>query len=143
MAARYLRPLSGRNLAWFYIHVTCQCTGYVMGVASWAMGLRLYTYHDGGAATKHRNIGISIFALATLQVSINPQLFFPTLQWSLKHQHLFSTNLHRSFSFKGHEFSCLFQMSSCICRPTVANLLENLNFPAYSYSTLFLTSTLF
>ncbi|KAG0577119.1 hypothetical protein KC19_5G132200 [Ceratodon purpureus] len=68
MAARYLRPLSGSNPAWFFIHVTCQCTGYFLGVVSWAMGLKLHTYNQGVVPTKHRNVGISIFALATLQV---------------------------------------------------------------------------
>lgn len=69
MAARYIRPFSGTNPAWFYIHVTCQCTGYVFGVVAWAMGMRLNTLNEGGLDNdKHRNLGISIFALATLQV---------------------------------------------------------------------------
>lgn len=74
MAARYLRPLSGSNPAWFFIHVTCQCTGYLLGVASWAMGMKLYTYNQGAVPTKHRKVGISIFALATLQVILYQEL---------------------------------------------------------------------
>lgn len=68
MAARYLRPFSNGNPAWFYIHVTCQCTGYVLGVVAWAMGLRLRSLNKGMVPTKHSNLGMSIFALATLQV---------------------------------------------------------------------------
>lgn len=69
MAARYLRPISGSNPAWFYTHIAFQCTGYVLGVVSWALGLKLHNLNEGGAVPyKHRNIGISIFALATLQV---------------------------------------------------------------------------
>ena len=69
MAARYLRPLSGSNPAWFFIHVTCQCTGYILGVVAWAMGMKLHSYNVRGAVpVKHRNVGISIFVLATLQV---------------------------------------------------------------------------
>lgn len=68
MAARYIRPFSGSNPAWFYIHVICQCTGYVLGVIAWALGMRLHALNEGMVPTKHRNLGISIFALATLQV---------------------------------------------------------------------------
>jgi hypothetical protein len=71
MAARYLRPFSKGNPAWFYIHVTCQCTGYVLGVVAWAMGLRLRSLNKGMVPTKHSNLGMSIFALATLQVNHN------------------------------------------------------------------------
>lgn len=69
MAARYLRPLSQGSSAWFYIHVTCQCTGYILGVAAWVLGMKLHSYNHGAVPTKHRNIGISIFAMATLQVT--------------------------------------------------------------------------
>ncbi|KAG0560887.1 hypothetical protein KC19_9G022100 [Ceratodon purpureus] len=68
MAARYLRPFSNGNPAWFYIHVTCQCTGYALGVIAWALGMRLHSLNQGLVPYKHRNLGISIFALATLQV---------------------------------------------------------------------------
>ena len=71
MAARYLRPLSSSNPAWFYIHVACQCSGYLLGVVAWAMGLQLHEYIvDEGTAvpSKHRNIGITIFTFASLQV---------------------------------------------------------------------------
>lgn len=68
MAARYIRPFSGSNPAWFYIHVTCQCLGYIFGVIAWALGMRLHSLNEGAIPTKHRNLGISIFALATLQV---------------------------------------------------------------------------
>lgn len=74
MAARYLRPLSGANPAWFYIHVACQCTGYTLGVAAWAMGLQLHKYivQEGAAVpTKHRNVGLTIFTFASLQVCCN------------------------------------------------------------------------
>lgn len=82
MAARYLRPLSRSNPAWFYIHVGCQCAGYTLGVVAWAMGLQLHAYIvDEGAAvpTKHRNVGITIFAFATLQV-LEPTSSFPLVQ---------------------------------------------------------------
>ena len=70
MAARYLRPICGaNNPLWFYVHVTCQCTGYILGVAGWGLGMKLQSYNKGAIFYKHRNLGIAIFAFATFQVS--------------------------------------------------------------------------
>lgn len=63
-----MRPFSVADPAWFYIHVTCQTVGYALGVAGWATGLQLQKYNKGAIYYKHRNLGISIFVLATLQV---------------------------------------------------------------------------
>ncbi|KAH9565013.1 hypothetical protein CY35_04G055100 [Sphagnum magellanicum] len=68
MAARYLRRFSGANPWWFYIHVTCQCLGYLLGVVGWALGIKLENYNKSAVHYKHRNLGIAIFTLATLQV---------------------------------------------------------------------------
>jgi hypothetical protein len=70
MAARYLRRFSGANPWWFYIHVTCQCLGYLLGVVGWALGIKLENYNKSTVHYKHRNLGIAIFTLATLQVWI-------------------------------------------------------------------------
>eukprot|EP00250_Pteridium_aquilinum_P013410 c21323_g1_i1 orf=222-1457(-) len=67
IAARYLRPFS--DPAWFYIHVFLQLAGYALGVAGWATGLRLGSYSVGVVYHKHRNVGIALFAVATLQVT--------------------------------------------------------------------------
>lgn len=70
MAARYLRPICGaNNPLWFYVHVSCQCTGYILGVAGWGLGMKLQSYNKGAIFYKHRNLGIAIFAFATFQVS--------------------------------------------------------------------------
>ncbi|KAJ7298876.1 hypothetical protein O6H91_04G019000 [Diphasiastrum complanatum] len=68
IAARYLRPFEVADPAWFYIHVFCQSSGYIIGVAGWATGLRLGSYSKGVVYHTHRNIGISVFSFATLQV---------------------------------------------------------------------------
>ncbi|KAK6117817.1 hypothetical protein DH2020_048444 [Rehmannia glutinosa] len=68
MAARYLKVFKSANPAWFYLHVTCQTSAYVVGVAGWATGLKLGSDSPGVEHTTHRNIGITIFSLATLQV---------------------------------------------------------------------------
>ncbi|XP_071726020.1 cytochrome b561 and DOMON domain-containing protein At5g35735-like [Rutidosis leptorrhynchoides] len=68
MAARYLKVFKAANPAWFYIHVGCQTSAYIVGVAGWATGLKLGSDSKGIRYDTHRNIGITLFALATLQV---------------------------------------------------------------------------
>lgn len=66
--ARYLRTFPSADPAWFYLHVFCQVSAYAIGVAGWATGLRLGSESQGVMYSLHRNIGITLFALATLQV---------------------------------------------------------------------------
>ena len=55
--------------AWFCLHIACQTFAHVIGVAGWATGLKLgseassVNQYDG-----HRNIGITLFCLGSLQV---------------------------------------------------------------------------
>ncbi|XP_008799561.1 cytochrome b561 and DOMON domain-containing protein At3g25290-like [Phoenix dactylifera] len=66
--ARYLKTFKSADPAWFYLHLSCQLTGYTVGVAGWATGLNLGSKSKGVQYTTHRNIGITLFSLATLQV---------------------------------------------------------------------------
>ncbi|RCV46118.1 hypothetical protein SETIT_9G506700v2 [Setaria italica] len=66
--ARYLRVFESADPAWFYLHIACQCSGYILGVAGWGLGLKLGSESVGVTYHPHRNIGIAIFSLATLQV---------------------------------------------------------------------------
>ncbi|KAF2292533.1 hypothetical protein GH714_025270 [Hevea brasiliensis] len=66
--ARYLRPFQSADPAWFYLHVSCQVSAYAIGVAGWGTGLKLGSESKGIQWTAHRNIGISLFSLATLQI---------------------------------------------------------------------------
>ncbi|XP_058093498.1 cytochrome b561 and DOMON domain-containing protein At3g25290-like [Magnolia sinica] len=66
--ARYLRTFKSADPAWFYLHASCQCSAYVIGVAGWATGLKLGGQSKGVQYNGHRNIGIALFTLATLQV---------------------------------------------------------------------------
>jgi cytochrome b561 len=68
MIARYLRVFESADPAWFYLHIACQCSGYILGVAGWGLGLKLGSESVGATYQPHRNIGIAIFCLATLQV---------------------------------------------------------------------------
>nr|XP_043626908.1 cytochrome b561 and DOMON domain-containing protein At5g47530-like [Erigeron canadensis] len=66
--ARYLRVFQSADPAWFYLHVTCQTSAYVIGVTGWATGIRLGSESPGIQFTSHRVIGIILFCVATLQV---------------------------------------------------------------------------
>ncbi|KAK9051787.1 hypothetical protein SSX86_028415 [Deinandra increscens subsp. villosa] len=66
--ARYMRVFQSADPAWFYLHVTCQTSAYIIGVAGWATGIRLGSQSPGIQFTTHRVIGIILFCVATLQV---------------------------------------------------------------------------
>lgn len=66
--ARYLKTFEAADPAWFYLHVACQLVGYGVGVSGWATGINLGRESKGVTYAGHRNIGIAVFALGTLQV---------------------------------------------------------------------------
>ncbi|KAL2336765.1 hypothetical protein Fmac_011211 [Flemingia macrophylla] len=67
--ARYMRTFPSADPAWFYLHVGCQVSAYAIGVTGWATGLKLGSESVGIQYGVHRNIGITLFSLATLQVN--------------------------------------------------------------------------
>lgn len=69
--ARYVRVFPGADPAWFYLHAFCQTSSYAIGVAGWATGLKLGSQSKGVEYTGHRNIGIALFAIATVQVDLS------------------------------------------------------------------------
>ncbi|CAH8277937.1 unnamed protein product [Arabidopsis lyrata] len=66
--ARYLKVSKSADPAWFYLHVFCQSSAYIIGVAGWATGLKLGSESAGIQFTFHRAVGIALFCLATIQV---------------------------------------------------------------------------
>ncbi|CAI9759106.1 unnamed protein product [Fraxinus pennsylvanica] len=66
--ARYVRSFPSADPAWFYLHIFCQVSAYAIGVAGWGTGLKLGSQSKGVRYTGHRNIGIALFSLATLQI---------------------------------------------------------------------------
>ncbi|KAI3910014.1 hypothetical protein MKX01_041299 [Papaver californicum] len=68
MAARYLKVFNSMGAAWFYIHISTQTSAYIIGIAGLATGLKLGSESPGIQHSAHRNIGISLLVLATLQV---------------------------------------------------------------------------
>jgi len=77
--ARYLRSLRFADPFWFYLHVICQFSSYVIGVTGWAIGLDLGAKSKGIEYTSHRIIGIVLFCIATLQVPLRILLFIQSL----------------------------------------------------------------
>ncbi|GMG98743.1 hypothetical protein Nepgr_000583 [Nepenthes gracilis] len=68
MIARYMKVFKAADPAWFYLHSTCQTSAYIIGVAGWGTGLKLGSDSPGVVYHTHRNIGITLFCLGTLQV---------------------------------------------------------------------------
>lgn len=68
MIARYLKVFKSADPAWFYLHIACQTSAYIVGVAGWATGIKLGSDSPSVTYSTHRNIGIVLFALGTLQL---------------------------------------------------------------------------
>ncbi|KAF3323219.1 auxin-induced in root cultures protein 12-like protein [Carex littledalei] len=89
LIARYIKSLNPSSPAWFHGHKICQSIGYVLGVAGFALGLKLGSESKGITHYSHRNMAIAVFSLATIQVSallLRPK---PThkkrMYWNLYH----------------------------------------------------------
>ncbi|KAK7363835.1 hypothetical protein VNO77_05994 [Canavalia gladiata] len=66
--ARYLKVFKSADPAWFYLHVTCQASAYIVGVSGFGTGLKLGSDSEGVEYDTHRTLGIILFCLGTLQV---------------------------------------------------------------------------
>lgn len=71
IVARYCRiyPFNIGDDTWFYLHVSCQIAGYVIGTTAWGIGLGLGHSSRHYTFRTHRLLGIFIFTFATLQVN--------------------------------------------------------------------------
>ncbi|MED6118583.1 hypothetical protein PIB30_004188 [Stylosanthes scabra] len=70
--ARYVKVFPSADPAWFYLHVTCQTSAYIIGVAGWGTGLKLGSDTPGVTYHTHRTLGIILFCLGTIQVMRSP-----------------------------------------------------------------------
>ncbi|OIV98680.1 hypothetical protein TanjilG_23972 [Lupinus angustifolius] len=92
--ARYVKTFPSADPAWFYLHVGCQLSAYAIGVAGWATGLKLGSQSAGITYSLHRNIGIALFTLATIQI------FALFLRPAKDHKFRFYWNIyHHSFGY--------------------------------------------
>ncbi|XP_057754448.1 cytochrome b561 and DOMON domain-containing protein At4g17280-like [Arachis stenosperma] len=66
--ARYVKVFQSADPAWFYLHVTCQTSAYIIGVAGWGTGLKLGSDTPGVTYHTHRTLGIILFCFGTLQL---------------------------------------------------------------------------
>ncbi|KAI4296011.1 hypothetical protein L6164_036001 [Bauhinia variegata] len=89
--ARYLKVFKSADPAWFYLHVTCQTSAYIIGVAGWGTGLKLGSDSVGVEYKTHRALGITIFCLGTLQV------FALLLRPNKDHKYRFYWNVYHHF----------------------------------------------
>ncbi|KAK8717860.1 hypothetical protein V6N13_045113 [Hibiscus sabdariffa] len=92
--ARYVRTFESADPAWFYLHAFCQVSAYAIGVAGWATGLKLGSESSGITYSTHRNIGIALFVLATVQI------FALFIRPKKDHKYRFYWNIyHHSFGY--------------------------------------------
>ncbi|CAL5332173.1 unnamed protein product [Camellia sinensis] len=96
--ARYLRTFQSADPAWFYLHSLCQFSSNVIGVARWGTGLKLGSESKGVQYTHHRNIGIALFCLATVQVTID----LSTHVFEPRKKNLFLQSLYKEEQEKSH-----------------------------------------
>ncbi|KAG5561073.1 hypothetical protein RHGRI_004177 [Rhododendron griersonianum] len=70
MAARYLKSVGPKaDPLWFYVHITLQLPGYLLGMAGGATGLYLGVKSAGVHHPCHMGIGFTLFCLGLLQIS--------------------------------------------------------------------------
>ncbi|KAG6513029.1 hypothetical protein ZIOFF_031175 [Zingiber officinale] len=72
-----------------YLHVSCQILGYDIGVSGWTTGLALGNKSKGIVHTIHRNIGITLFTLCTLQVDNHEFWFMGFLNYDIAVHHMY------------------------------------------------------
>lgn len=66
--ARYLKVFKSADPTWFYLHITCQASAYIVGVSGLGTGLKLGSDSEGVDYDTHRALGIVLVCLGTLQV---------------------------------------------------------------------------
>ncbi|KAH7572644.1 hypothetical protein JRO89_XS04G0285100 [Xanthoceras sorbifolium] len=91
ITARYLKVFKSADPAWFYLHVFCQSSAYIVGVAGWGTGLKLGSESVGIQYNTHRTIGIILFCIGTLQ------LFALLLRPKPDHKLRFYWNIYHHF----------------------------------------------
>ncbi|XP_058005347.1 cytochrome b561 and DOMON domain-containing protein At5g47530-like [Hevea brasiliensis] len=90
MIARYLKVFEVANPAWFYLHVACQSSACIIGVAGWGTCLKLSSNFSKIKYSKHRNNCMTLFCLATIWVVfgllLRPKLDHKyRLYWNIYH----------------------------------------------------------
>ncbi|KAA8515607.1 hypothetical protein F0562_018782 [Nyssa sinensis] len=68
MIARYMKAFQPDVPTWFYLHVSLQCSAFVIGIAGCVTGLVLGHMSPGVHHHDHMAIGTTVFCLGVLQV---------------------------------------------------------------------------
>ncbi|KAK7262096.1 hypothetical protein RJT34_29656 [Clitoria ternatea] len=86
--ARYLKVFKSADPAWFYLHVTCQASAYIVGISGFGLGLKLGNDSEDVEYDTHRALGIVMVCFGTLQV------FALFLRLNKDHKHRFYWNVY-------------------------------------------------
>ncbi|XP_044982001.1 cytochrome b561 and DOMON domain-containing protein At4g12980-like [Hordeum vulgare subsp. vulgare] len=68
IVARYLKTFKSAEPAWLYLHIACQLMAYMMGLCGFPIGIDLGNLSKGITYLSHRNMGIVVLAIGTLQI---------------------------------------------------------------------------
>ncbi|XP_061339856.1 cytochrome b561 and DOMON domain-containing protein At5g47530-like [Gastrolobium bilobum] len=66
--ARYLKVFKSADPAWFYLHITCQASAYIVGIAGFGTGIKLGNESEGVEFSTHKALAIVLIVFGTLQV---------------------------------------------------------------------------
>ncbi|KAJ0982230.1 hypothetical protein J5N97_010485 [Dioscorea zingiberensis] len=65
--ARYIRQFESAGPTWFYAHAGVQATGYVLGIAGFAIGIAMGNASPGVTYTLHRGLGVAVVVAGGMQ----------------------------------------------------------------------------
>lgn len=68
ITARYMKVFQSADPAWFYAHIICQSSAYLLGIAGAGTGIYLGNKSHGIQHSTHRTIGILLLVLGFIQV---------------------------------------------------------------------------
>ncbi|KAH9679633.1 cytochrome b561 and DOMON domain-containing protein [Citrus sinensis] len=68
ITARYMKVFQSADPAWFYAHIICQSSAYLLGIAGAGTGIYLGNKSHGIQHSTHRSIGILLLVLGFIQV---------------------------------------------------------------------------
>ena len=95
--ARYLKVFKSTGAAWFYLHVTCQASAYIVGVAGLGTGLKLGDESAAAGTDTHKALGIILVALGTLQVNTSSWFAYWTIDMIMWLLILILNNTYRNW----------------------------------------------
>ncbi|WOL15565.1 cytochrome b561 and DOMON domain-containing protein [Canna indica] len=89
--ARYLKTFKSADPAWFYLHVACQVSGYIVGVAGWGTGLAFALFLRPKPDHKyrfywnvyHHLVGYTVIVLGIINIFKGMEILAVDHQWKV------------------------------------------------------------